>query len=260
MAFWSLLAKPLAGMFTKQMIGSALLGAGGSYLAQRQLAKENRLDLGRLRAQSAQHGFNPLTVLGATGGRGFEGGGGSAAGFLSHLAMQGQKMFDYSMGADQRQADLNLTNAQAKYYNTSADTTVQTGPRETDYMDFYLENPDAMIPARNFAGQPIRVRADVMARLDLPPGSLYGIGEDYEGIFGEFGGQIGGIDNLLRDGTGVIGGTPIVDNARTVRQENPPMANPSQNMFDFGTWLNPRRRHAPLSVQGGEWDYGSDPW
>lgn len=73
MGFFSTIGALVGGAFGAPKIGAAV-GAGLDGLGSRRDAKAasraGKLDLGHLRAQAEEHGFNPLTVLRATGGAG----------------------------------------------------------------------------------------------------------------------------------------------------------------------------------------------
>jgi len=59
---------------------------------------------------------------------------------------------------------------------------------------------------RTVAGGNVEVRNDVLHRLGLEPGSLYGMAEDGEMIFGEVGGEVTGVGNI---GDATFGSNPL---------------------------------------------------
>jgi len=218
------LAPVLGGMFKKKVAG-ALIGAAGSALSARQQAKSGRLDLAYLRSQAEANGFNPLTVLEATGGQGSRTA--ETPGFLSFLAGNvGQMATNWhteQSNAKHTQAQIDNLNSNTRYNDAmTAQATVagsiRGSQREPDYMDTYMANPDGYTTMRTVAGHPIEVRNDVLARLDLPPNSLYGMAEDSEMIFGEIGGEITGAGNVADD---AFGANPITKgNTFTPRKGN----------------------------------------
>lgn len=230
MGFWSI-AAPILGN---------VVGAIGANKAAKAQANAGKLDLGHLRAQAKAHGFNPLTVLQATGGAGSMTTA-AAPGFLSFLAAQAPSMgqtianhFD-----PQRKADLELTRSQSalnrqmeaeSIAQMAAPGSVAHGSREEDdFMAFYAANPNGYTTMRSMTGAPIEVRNDVLFRLKLEPGSLYGLAEDAEAIAGEIAGEAQGIGNI-GDTSGMLGGTPIV---RKLEEQGP---------------VQPALRRAPITV------------
>lgn len=210
MAFWSI-AAPILGK---------VVGAIGANKAAKAQANAGKLDLGHLRAQAEAHGFNPLTVLQATGGAGSMTTA-AAPGFLSFLAAQAPSIGETIGNAydPQRKADLDLTRSQASLNRQmeaesiaqmAAPGSVAHGNREEDdFMAAYAANPDGHTVMRSMTGAPIKVRNDVLYRLGLEPGSLYGLAEDAEAIAGELAGEAQGIGNI-GDTSEMLGGTPIV--------------------------------------------------
>lgn len=209
MSFWSI-AAPILGN---------VVGAIGANKAAKAQAEAGKLDLGHLRAQAEAHGFNPLTVLQATGGAGSMTTA-AAPGFLSFLAGQAPsigetigKAFD-----PQRKADLDLTKSQAdlnrqmvlESQQRPLDASVAHGEREDDFMAKYLENPNGYTEMRTLAGGKIKVRNDVLHRLGLEPGALYGMAEDAEMVFAEIGSEAVGATNAATEaGMQLNGGFPI---------------------------------------------------
>lgn len=187
---------------------------GLSALSQRRSSRAGGVDLASLRADALANGFNPLTVLQSTGGAGYQNSQ-EAPGFLSFLAggMAG-KLDTYhqrEMETERHSAEMDNLRSNTAYNealtsSAKAAGSVRTGARETDYMDEYLRNPDGYTMMRTVAGHPVEVRNDVLHRLGLEPGSLYGMAEDAEMIFGEVGGEITGVGNVA---DASFGGKPL---------------------------------------------------
>lgn len=230
MAFWSIAAPIIGG----------LLGAKGQRDAAKANAEAGKLDLAHLRDQALKYGFNPLTVLQATGGAGSTTSP-AVPGFLSFLASQAPAMGQAIGNAldPQRKADLELTRSQSalnrqmeaeSIAQMAAPGSVAHGNRdEDDFMAAYAANPNGYTTMRSMTGAPIEVRNDVLFRLNLAPGSLYGLAEDAEAIAGEIAGEAQGIGNI-GDTTGMLGGTPIV---RKLEEQGP---------------VQPALRRSPITV------------
>lgn len=227
MAFWSI-AAPILGK---------VVGAIGANKAAKAQANAGKLDLGHLRKEAEDHGFNPLTVLQATGGAGSMTTA-AAPGFLSFLAAQAPSIGETIGNAfdPQRKADLDLTRSQAalnrqmeaeSIAQIGAEGSVAHGDREEDdYMKHYLENPDGWTRMRAITGEPIEVRNDILYRLKLPPGALYGAAEDAEFIFAEAGSEITGVGNI-GDTTESLGGSPIVRRVEQRKFVKPDVSKPA---------------------------------
>lgn len=209
MSFWSI-AAPILGK---------VVGAFGANKAAKAQAEAGKLDLGHLRAQAEAHGFNPLTVLQATGGAGSMTTA-AAPGFLSFLAGQAPSIGETIGNAlnPQTKADLDLTKSQADLNRQMIlesqlrpkDASVAHGDRDDDFLTEYLENPNGYTVMRTLSGGQIKVRNDVLHRLGLPPGALYGAAEDAEMIFAEVGSEAVGATNAATEaGMQLNGGLPI---------------------------------------------------
>ena len=83
-------------------------------------------------------------------------------------------------------------------------------------MDEYLEKPEGFTQMRSISGAPIMVRNDILYRLRLAPGAVYGIAEDAEAIFGELGGEVTGVGNI-----GDTAVNPIVKTPKIVKPQEP---------------------------------------
>lgn len=209
MAFWSI-AAPIIG---------SVIGAAGQRQAAKAQANAGKLDLGHLRAEAEAHGLNPLTVLQATGGAGSMTTA-AAPGFLSFLAGQAPAIGS-AIGqslSPQTKADLDLTRTQAdlnrqmvlESQQRPRDVNNLSGDREDDFMTEYLANPDGYTVMRTISGGQIKVRNDVLHRLELPPGALYNVAEDAEMLFAEVGSEgVGAYNAASEAGMQLNGGKPI---------------------------------------------------
>lgn len=109
-------------------IGKLALGAIGalqSAKAAKQQAKSSQTDLKKLRDDAKAAGFNPLTVLRATGGQGFNKGSSGAlasATFWGNFANAGVSALNDFDPYKQKRKDLDLQQAQASLGNTLAST------------------------------------------------------------------------------------------------------------------------------------------
>lgn len=235
MAFWSI-AAPIIG---------SVIGAAGQRSAAKAQANAGKLDLGHLRAEAEAHGFNPLTVLQATGGAGSMTTA-AAPGFLSFLAGQAPAMGQAIGNAlsPSTKADLDLTRSQTALNNQMIlesqqrprDASVAHGNREEDdYLAAYAADPGGYTLMRSMSGSPIEVRNDILHRLQLEPGSLYGIAEDAEATFGEIGGEITGIGNI---GDAGFGAGSIVRKVEQVNSAPPVIGQSTLPPADAG-WLGP---------------------
>lgn len=245
MSFWTI-AAPIIG---------AVIGAAGQVSAAKKQAKAAaqasnamRLDLGYLRKEAEENGFNPLTVLQATGGAGSHGQVQPISpGFLSFLAGQAPAMGQAIGGAlsPQTKADLDLTKSQTALNNQMVlesqqrpqDVSVAHGNRaEDDYLAAYAADPGGYTLMRSMSGAPIEVRNDILHRLQLEPGSLYGVAEDSEMVFGEIGSEITGIGNI--GDAGLFGDNVVV---RKVEQVNNAPAVIGQSTLPSAddSWLTP---------------------
>ena len=215
MGFWSI-AAPIAG---------AVIGAKGQRDAAKAAAGAGQLDLGKLRADALAHGFNPLTVLGATGGRGFETTA-DAPGFLSFLAQQGPQV-GASIGQaiqdrPQRDADLANTQAQTGYYDAMAAqaeadalrSSVAGGDRIEDQL---AANPLGYSAMRRLDGGLVDVRNDIILALRKRPGDTL-IAEDFEALSGDIGQEFSA---ALDAASIAFGGTAVIRDHTTQRPAAP---------------------------------------
>lgn len=174
-----------------------------SFLGGRKDAKANRdrgkLDLGALRQEALENGFNPLTVLQATGGQGFVNQG-AAPGFLTQIGLAGGMLADdlYNRARDQKNDAIASALMGAQTSNLNAQTAVlglPSGNRSAAAPVTEVKSFDewGYIDAWTSSGAPIQVHGGVADRIGLEPGGIW-IAEDEEAILGDLGsapGQVG---------------------------------------------------------------------
>ncbi|MDB4437887.1 hypothetical protein N9144_01755 [Flavobacteriaceae bacterium] len=110
---------------TVAKIGAQLLSAKASSDAAKATATASQTDLKKLRDDAQAAGFNPLTVLRATGGQGFNKGSSGAlasATFLGNFANAGQSALNEFDPYNQKRKELDIQQAQASLNNTMAST------------------------------------------------------------------------------------------------------------------------------------------
>ena len=138
-------------------IGATLLGAKASADAAKASANARQTDLKKLRDEAQASGFNPLTVLRATGGQGFNKGSSGAlasATFWGNFANAGQSALNDFDPYNQKRKELDLQQAQASVNNTLASTQLmkaQSQPQnQSKYKqeDLFIEvvDPTGSIP------------------------------------------------------------------------------------------------------------------
>lgn len=190
-------AKAVAGA-----VGSTLVNAYGARQQAKAQAQAGQLDLGRLRAEAQAHGFNPLTVLGATGGAGFQSGP-AVPGFLSMASgMIGPAFQQQFENTRQRTNDAianslleaQTTNLKAQTARLQTSLTRSATPIQPKTWDEW-----GYINAYNPSGMPIRVHGAIADRLGIEPGGVYLAGDDEEvlGDVGSVPGQIGGVGDAM---------------------------------------------------------------
>ena len=109
-------------------IGKLALGAVGALQkgkAAKQQAESSQTDLKKLRDDAQAAGFNPLTVLRATGGQGFNKGSSGAlasATFWGNFANAGVSALNEFDPYNQKRKELDIQQAQASFGNTLAST------------------------------------------------------------------------------------------------------------------------------------------
>jgi len=189
-----------------------------------------------------EYGFNPLTLLGASSA---QGGGYQAPPLASGdlIANSVSEILHAATGTNDRieekreQAELDRLKKENEILNaggagpirTTTTTTINKSgvqtpqAKEETYLDVYMADPGGFTEMRAFDGSRIKVRNDVLYRLDLPPGALYGMAEDAEMAFGEIGGEITGVGNVGDD----FGGESIVQRIDRRIEVPEPAKNPT---------------------------------
>jgi len=205
------------------------LSAGGGVLSSLLGSKRKspQLDLGALVAEAQEHGFNPSTVLKATGGQGFSSspsvGAGDLLGSVIGAGIQGYG--DYLQGEQNRRlADAQIALAEAQTANVTRQTqasqlsgapvrnvqdyTSATPEIDDIYTSAYWDDFQGPMPVekRNF---PVKSADNTTAyitpseakRLDMQPMDALMV-EDYEALVGEIGGELEGMSRM---GGGFVG-------------------------------------------------------
>ena len=116
-------------------IGSAALSAIGARKTAKAMQGANDLDLAKLRREAEQNGFNPLTVLRATGGQGSTKGpsGGLASGAFFQTFAQGiPRILDAGFDKKYKQAQLTNLNASTKSLLSNIQNDPYIGFNDTD--------------------------------------------------------------------------------------------------------------------------------
>jgi len=196
-----------------QGIGAVASVIGG--LSQK--APGPAIDLGEMRKQALKNGFNPLTVLRATGGAGFTSGVGPSpfsvigAG-ISQIGgiMEGQQMRD--MGAEAHKAAMDLAKSQTAAFNrpvTAGTGAVMSATADDPMMPLefsrFKDTPVEEIPywnVRSIGGDTFQIRGDVLERLGIGEGSTI-VTEDWEMMLGELGGEFEGLSAVIKGGLGM---------------------------------------------------------
>jgi hypothetical protein len=208
----ALFAKVATSTIGKAAISTAVSAVAGNIGRK---TTNPSIDFQAMRDDAQRAGFNPLTVLRSGGMSGY------MIPAMSKQSFAGQMLGGAMTGAfdawankdidaynaeirrleiEQRQADLSISRSTITQMNA---------PRPRDYMQDYLDNPDGFTPMRSIAGENIMVRNDILYRLRLPPGAVYGIAEDAEAVFGEIGGEITGVGNIGDTAVNPIVTTPV---------------------------------------------------
>lgn len=175
------------------------------------------IDLAEMRKQAKANGFNPLTVLRATGGAGFTSGVAPSpmsvlgAGFSQiGNVMEGAAMRD--MAQEAHESALELVDAQVTAFkrepvSTAMVSAVPTNERELMPLEFsrFADQPVESIPywnVRSIGGDTFQIRADVLERLQIGEGSTI-VTEDWEMMLGEVGGEFEGLSAVIKGGLGM---------------------------------------------------------
>lgn len=207
----------------------ALIGGVGSILSARTARKNakrqaeaqeriaqaqsegQRLDLGRLRAEAAEHGFNPLTVLGATGGAGFHQGYVAQAtpGFLSdpwggianavNMAFEAKRQKDNdALAGALMKAQTNNLNANTALMMQPRRTSAGSIPSSKKQGDFVRFEDQPFVPVYDAVGNPFEIRQGIADRLGLKAGDVW-IAEDAEAIYGDVSQELEGLTTIYQN-------------------------------------------------------------
>lgn len=152
-----------------------VIGAGLSAKAN---FESSQTDLKKLRNQAVGAGFNPLTVLNATGGQGFNKTPNFGMVAFSELGNSLNQTWAANQQAQNWEVDRALGKAQlADWANAQ---TVQAGDEWTRL----YPDPMAWVDVLNMSGEKRRIRAGLAARLRIYPGQMI-IAEDMEALIGD---------------------------------------------------------------------------
>lgn len=196
---------PLLAKLTASAVGKAVVGGVVNAVASNIGRKTTRpkIDLAAMRRDAAKNGFNPLTVMRNGGMSGY------MIPAMSKQSFAGQMLggvmtnaFDAwankdidAYNAEIRQLELEQRRADLRYTGILS-KKAGTPFSEEPWMEEYYKNPEGYTHMLSVSGKPIEVQNKYLYRLRLRPGSLYGVAEDAEAIFGEIGGEITGIGNV----------------------------------------------------------------
>lgn len=196
-------------------------------IAQAQIDAQ-KVDLGELVAEAQAAGFNPSTVLNATGGQGFGSSQISATDLdigstyggpsIASMALTGiGDYFQQNEDRELRRAEIDLIRAQTRQLNSQTQSSpilsaFTTNPKpvhnmSTDtvnYGDTFWANfqgpfkpEESTFPVRDpTTNAIIYIRPSHAMRLDLQPGATLMV-EDYEAIQGDIAGEIQGVTGFI---------------------------------------------------------------
>lgn len=186
------------------LIGNAISAKSQEKAQARQAeaqAKASQLDLGKLRREAEQNGFNPLTVLGATGGVGFNQDyiAPRGAGFLSYLAGGLGPAVTGAMDTIRQdrlaKIDSDLAKAQTGYYDSQTARanagitrlgTLTANPGVPKVEKYTTYDAAGWTPVYSPSGMPMSVHTTIANQLDLKPGDIW-MAEHDEAVLGDIG-------------------------------------------------------------------------
>jgi len=128
--------------FSIAKIGASLLGAKAAGDAAKASAKSSQTDLKKLRDEAQAAGFNPLTVLRATGGQGFNKGANgklASATFWGNFANAVPGMVNEFDPDVKRRKELDIQQAQASLGNTLASTQLMKSQMQPQKQSKYKQ-------------------------------------------------------------------------------------------------------------------------
>lgn len=199
---------PLTAIGTAAKIGSAILGGIGMFKKRREPPAVN---LGEVRRQAELHGFNPLTVLRATGGLGFNQGARMQplTAFSDTFAATADAVFGFQ---EMRQRE-ELHDAQLSILAKELKTPEQRparrfpsvpavlpavpgkskpGPGDPGRWAGMAWNDIPMVQLWTPAGRAFSVKENLADRLGMSAGDVF-MSEDAEALWGEVGGEVTGV-------------------------------------------------------------------
>lgn len=196
---------PLLAKLTASAIGKAAIGGVVSAVASNigRKTTKPRIDLVGMRNDAMKAGFNPLTVMRSGGMSGY------MIPAMSKQSFAGQMLggamtnaFDAwankdidAYNAEVRKLDLEQRKSDLRYTGMLSKKALAPFSEEP-WMEEYYKNPEGYTQMLSVSGKPIEVQNKYLYRLRLRPGSLYGVAEDAEMIFGEIGAEVTGIGNV----------------------------------------------------------------
>ncbi len=164
-------------------IGKLALGAFGAVQkgkAAKQQAASSQTDLKKLRDDAQAAGFNPLTVLRATGGQGFNKGSSGAlasATFWGNFANAGQSALNEFDPYNQKRKELDMQQSVANLDNTKTSTAYTRGliGQLASNTDVYAPYKDT-IPVR-VGKETVQLEKSIARRMDILPNDLLTVGD-----------------------------------------------------------------------------------
>lgn len=223
-------------------LGKLALGAFGAVQkakAAKAQARASQTDLKKLRNDAEAAGFNPLTVLRATGGQGFNKGSSGAlasATFWGNFANAGQSALNEFDPYQKKLKELDMQQSVANLDNTKTSTAYTKGliGQLAGNIDPYAPYKDT-IPVR-VGRETLQLDMSVAKRMRIEPNSVITPG-DLEELLGEVHGNVAStvaleIQEAVLPGSGVPGvyGKP----------ESPLSYNAQQKLREGMTWLRDR--------------------
>ena len=223
-------------------IGKLALGAFGAVQkskATKQQAEASQTDLKKLRDDAQAAGFNPLTVLRATGGQGFNKGSSAAlasATFWGSFANSGLSALNDFDPYNQKRKQLDMQQSVANLDNTKTSTAYTKGliGQLASNIDPYAPYKDT-VPVR-VGRETLQLDMSVAKRMGIEPNSVITPG-DLEELLGEVHGNLAStvaveIQEAVLPGSGVTGVYGKLEN---------PLSYNAQQKFSKGmTWLKER--------------------
>ena len=217
----------------------AAFGASQSAKAAKEQYKSSQTDLKKLRDDAQAAGFNPLTVLRATGGQGFNKGSSGAlasATFWGNFANAGVSALNEIDPYNQKRKELDMQQSVANLDNIKTSTAYTKGliGQLASNIDPYAPYKDT-VPVR-VGRETLQLDMSVAKRMGIEPNSVITPG-DLEELLGEVHGNLAStvaveIQEAVLPGSGVTGVYG--------KLENPLPYNARQKFSKGMTWLKER--------------------